>query len=168
MFHAKRRFPSFMLAFESSARLLHFLHLLAAIVSLGSCTHFFVRLHQNVRRGRFLDRRSRLHALILAVAYGATWGLGALVYPTFRVRVRADFLDRTYPWATGLFEIKEHAASIVLIPVLALFVLTRVLDAEDEADRRYAPLLGVLAGLVLCVLTFNACVGWYLGTLRSV
>lgn len=157
-----------MLAFESYARFLHFLHLLAAIVSLGACAHFFVRLYQNVRRGRFLDRRSKLHATILTTAYASTWVLGALVYPTFRVRVRAELLDRAYPWASGLFEIKEHAANIALLPVLAIFVLTRVLDPEHEADRRHARLLGALAGLVLTILTFNACVGWYLGTLRSV
>lgn len=152
-----------MVAFEPVARLLHFLHLVAGVTSVAACTHFLVRLLR--KRG---DARVRVHALTLSVAYVTTYVLGAVIYPTFRVRVRADLLDRTYPWATGLFEIKEHAASIVLLPVLAIFALSRSLDLKQELDRRHAFLLGGLASIVLCVLVYNACVGWYLGTLRSV
>ncbi len=102
---------------------------------------------------------------MLGLAYLATFTLGTLIYPTFRVRVRAELLDKTYPWATGLFEIKEHAASIVLIPVLAIFLLSRTLDLKQKPE---ALLVGGLASVVLLVLFYNACVGWYLGTIRSV
>jgi hypothetical protein len=152
-----------MVAFESVARVLHFLHLVAGVVTLASATHLLVRTRKNKR-----DPRIRLHTLTLLLAYVSTYVLGALIYPTFRVRVRAEILDPSYPWATGLFEIKEHAASLLLLPVVAIFVLARVVDAGAEADRRYLSLLRGLAGVVLCAVVYNACVGWYLGTIRSV
>ena len=157
-----------MVALESSARWLHFLHLLGGVACVAVCTHLLVRLIKSVRRGRHVDVRIRLHALLLLLAYGSTYGLGTLFYPTFRVRVRAEYLDRAYPWATGLFEIKEHAASIALLPVVAIFVLSRVLDPKSDDDRRYVLLFGGLISVVLCVVIYNACVGWYLGTLRTV
>ncbi|MBI3203702.1 MAG: hypothetical protein HYZ29_19340 [Myxococcales bacterium] len=152
-----------MLAFESIVRPLHFLHLIAGLSSVASCVHLLTRLSS-----RRHDPRIRTHALVLGVAYLSTYLLGAVIYPTFRVRVRADLLDRHYPWATGLFEIKEHAASIVLVPVLAIVILSRVLDPRQEHDRRHMLLLRGLTGLVLVVLLYNASAGWYLGTIRSV
>jgi hypothetical protein len=149
-----------MLAFESHARLLHFLHLVAGVVTLASCVHLGWRL----LRGRD-NVRVRLHARTLFFAFLSTYSLGALIYPTFRVRVRADLLDKSYPWASGLFEIKEHAATLALLPVVAIFALTR---NPAPGERRYELLLRGLVGFVLLVLVYNACVGWYLGTLRSV
>jgi len=152
-----------MVALESFAKVLHFLHLVAGVTSLAACTHLLVRL---LRRRH--DARVRTHAAVLGVAYLSTYAFGALMYPTFRVRVRAELLDRVYPWATGLFEIKEHAASLVLVPVAGVFLLSRALDPKSDADRHHYVLLGGLATVVFLVLVFNACVGWYLGTLRSV
>jgi hypothetical protein len=152
-----------MVAFESVARLLHFLHFVAAITTVAACVHLQVRLWP--KRGH---PRVRLHALTLLIGYITTYTLGALMYPTFRVRVRADLLDSSYPWASGLFEIKEHAATLIFLPVVGIFVLSRVVNFATDDDRHYARLLRGLVGIVLCVLVYNACVGWYLGTVRSV
>ncbi|MBK7580695.1 MAG: hypothetical protein IPI67_10865 [Myxococcales bacterium] len=152
-----------MLAFEPYARLLHFLHLLAAVVSVASCVHLLVRM----AKGR-PDPRVRRHGLVLGVAYSAAWLLGATIYPTFRVRVRADFLDAAHPWATGLFEIKEHAATLALLPVLTIVLLTRSTESGTGAGGGHRRLVLGLASVVLGVLVYNASVGWYLGTLRSV
>ncbi len=156
-----------MIVFESSAKILQFLHLLAAVTSIAACVHLIVRL----LRSR-VDRRIYTHARTLLVAYLSLYGLGSVVYPTFRVRVRAEFLDRVYPWATGLFEIKEQAATLALLPVIGLFLLTRPVwkgaERPRATQRGHAPLLLGLSSMVLLVLLFNACVGWYLGTLGSV
>lgn len=157
-----------MVAFESLSRALHFLHLLAAVVSVATCTHLLLRLVRHARRGTSGQAQVRVHARILAIAYVTAYGLGSLIYPTFRVRVRAELLDRVYPWASGLFEIKEHSATLVLVPVLAIYALSRRLDFADEADRRHLRFFGGLVSIVLAILVYNACVGWYLGTLRSV
>jgi hypothetical protein len=157
-----------MLAFEPFARLLHFLHWLGGIATVGTCTHLLVRLLYRSRHGKLRKARVRLHALILAISYASTWILGTLIYPTFRVRVRADLLDKTYPWATGLFEIKEHAATLIVFPVIAIYAMGRKLDFSNDQDRRYSALFIGLVCIVLSVTIYNACVGWYLGTLRSV
>jgi len=160
--------PESMLAFEPFARLLHFLHWLGGIATVGTCTHLLVRLAYRSRHGKPSTARVRLHSLILLIAYLSTWILGTLIYPTFRIRVRADLLDKTYPWATGLFEIKEHAATLILIPVIAIYAMGRKLDFGNAQDRRYSSLFVGLVIVVLTVTIYNACVGWYLGTLRSV
>lgn len=151
-----------MVFLEPYAVFLHFLHFIAGIVSVAACVHILVR---QVRLKR--DKRVRLHARTLLVAYLTTFALGSLLYPTFRVRVRAEFLDRVYPWATGLFEMKEHAATLALIPVVGIFVLSRSLENDADREARYAPLFRGLVSLVLGVLLFNASVGWYLGSLRN-
>jgi hypothetical protein len=54
------------------------------------------------------------YAQAVVVLFVLTAALGALLYPPFRVHVRADYLDAHAPWGTGLFEIKEHSAAIGL------------------------------------------------------
>ena len=152
-----------MVVFESIVKPLHFLHLLAGLSSVASCVHLLLRLFSKRH-----DPRLRTHATVLGATYAATYLLGAMIYPTCRVRVRAALLDTHYPWATGLFEIKEHAASLVFVPVLAIVVLSRILDPNQALDRRHLLLTRALTALVLVVLVFNASAGWYLGTIRSV
>ncbi len=151
-----------MLAFESAAKALQFLHNLAGIVCVAVCVHLLVRLWRSRK-----DQRIGTHARNLAIAYVVTFALGALIYPTFRVRTRAEFLDATLPWATALFEIKEHSATLALLPAIAIFFLSRELGKQARPSRAVLVLCSGLVGVVLCVLLFNACVGWYLGTLRS-
>jgi hypothetical protein len=154
-----------MIVFESLAKILQFLHLLAAITSIAACVHLIVRL----LRSR-LDRRIHVHARTLLVAYLSLYSLGSLVYPTFRVHVRAEFLDRMYPWASGLFEVKEHAATLALLPVIGVYLLTRPHSGDADRPRfttKHAPLVVSLSSLILLVLVFNACVGWYLGSLKG-
>ena len=155
-----------MIVFESFAKILQFLHWLAAIASTAACVHLIVRLARSRQ-----DKRAYVHARTLLVAYLSLYGLGCLVYPTFRVRVRAEFLDSAYPWATGLFEIKEQAATLALLPVIGVFLLLRTQAKAAATDRReagkYTPFVLSLSSLVMFVLVFNACVGWYLGTLKG-
>jgi cytochrome bd-type quinol oxidase subunit 2 len=156
-----------MVAFESVKIFFHFLHLLGGITTVAVCVHLLVRTLRLVSTGNHWAQQVRLHALTLLIAYAVTFACGAIIYPTFRVRVRAEFMDHTMPWVTGLFEIKEHAASIMLFPVLGIFILSRVVDLREKPDRVYASLFIGLIALVLTVVVFNAGVGWYLGAVRS-
>lgn len=159
-----------MVFLESQAKLLLFAHLVAAVVALGSVLHLGWRLWRcGVQREA--ARSVRLHATILLWAYSAAFALGALLYPTFRVRVRATIFDPLLPWATGLFELKEHLASVGLVAVVALALLLRSRRGDDaQADRFAAERLFVwgLWALLLSILLYDAWSGWYLGTLRSV
>lgn len=155
-----------MIAFESIATPLLFLHLLGAITALASAVHMALRLRR-ARRGQPGHYRSvRLHASVLFAAYSTTIFLALFIYPTFRVRVRYEFLDAQIPLATAIFEIKEHAAALTLFPVILLFVLTRPLAFNRPLEDRYLPLCVAMLALVIGTLIFNAGCGWWLGTLR--
>ena len=37
------------------------------------------------------------------ITYIVSFVLGLLIYPVFRVKVRAEYFDGSLPWATGIF-----------------------------------------------------------------
>lgn len=154
-----------MLPFETYSKALLFLHLAAAIVALASSVHLLARYWRVLSGTHFAQ--ARLHARILAVSYAIAFLLGGMIYPMFRVRVRHDYLDAALPWATGLFEIKELGASIALVPAIGVWLLARSVDFKAEEHRPYAAVCMALTACVFAALAYNACAGWYLGTLRS-
>ena len=70
-----------------------------------------------------------------------------LLYPHFRVHVRADFLDEQAPWATKLFEVKEHLAVFALPLSLSFWALSR--QREATPAREWMGLILPLAVLFL-------------------
>jgi len=156
-----------MIIFESISKPLLFLHLVTAVIAMASAIHLCVRFTMALRGRKGLFRIKKMHAQILAISYSISFILGAIIYPTFRVRVRYEYFDKELPWATMLFEIKEHYAAIALLPVLALYVISSRLDFTRHEDRHYVPLCFCLLVVILIALFYNAVAGWYLGTLRS-
>ncbi|MDZ4859431.1 MAG: hypothetical protein SGI88_10670 [Candidatus Hydrogenedentes bacterium] len=154
------------LPFEPISKILLFLHLVAAVVALGSSIHLMLRLSRALR-GAFFPQ-ARLHAAILAASYSVTFTLGGLIYPAFRIRVRHDYLDAALPWATGLFEIKELGASLALFSAIGVWLLMRAVDFKQQEHRPYAVACIAMTSYVFIVLAFNAWSGWYLGTLKSI
>ena len=154
------------LPFETISKALLFMHLAAAFVALGSCVHLLARFTYALRGAYF--PQVKLHARILAISYAFVFVLGGLIYPTFRIRVRHDYLDAALPWATGLFEIKELGASIALIPAIGVWLLVRTIDFRKLEHRPYVVACMAFSLAVLTVLAYNTWAGWYLGTLRSI
>jgi hypothetical protein len=154
--------------FEPIAKPLLFLHLVSAIVCLATAVHLALRLFQNLRAHRLSMHGIRLHAKIVAPAYLISFVLGAMVYPTFRVRVRHDYFDPQLPWATAMFEMKEHCAALGLLPALLLLYIALHFDFAATRDRVWLPLFCVVLGVLTLMLGYNACAGWYLSSLRSV
>lgn len=157
-----------MIILEPCAKPLLFLHLVSAVVCLAASVHLALRLIQRLRARRVSMRSVRLHAKIVASAYLLSFVLGALVYPTFRVRVRHDYFDPELPWATAMFEMKEHCAALGLVPSLLLLVIALRFDFGVPRDRVWLPLFCAVLGAVTLILCYNACAGWYLSSLRSV
>ncbi|MCL4218319.1 MAG: hypothetical protein KJ052_15130 [Candidatus Hydrogenedentes bacterium] len=153
--------------FESMAKGMLFLHLVAAVCCIAVAVHLLLRAWRGVQASRTFTASMRLHAKMLLIAYSAAFLLGGAIYPTYRVRVRGEYFDPQLPWATGLFEIKEHLASMAFLPVVALYVLSRRLEFHIEADRRYSPFFFGLAGFILFVFIYNGVAGWYLSSLKS-
>ena len=119
------------IAFAGSARLLVVLHAAAAIVLIGSTTHHAI-IAINYARGRAQARLGRIYAVTLAITYVVTFAIGLFAYPTFRYHVRALYLDRYETWAANLFDTKENFAALGLPIVLAIALLSRVMDPKED------------------------------------
>ena len=82
-----------MVFLESYARLLLILHAVVATAMVASSTHLVIWM-RGYRRGRFHRHRSvKRFAVITCGLYLATFLLGNLLYPTYKVRVRAQYFD---------------------------------------------------------------------------
>jgi hypothetical protein len=147
------------IAFESAARFLVVLHAMAAIVLVGASTHHAL-IAIGYLRGRYKVRLGRIYAATIAIAYGVTFVLGLLAYPTFRYHVRALYLDRYDVWASNLFDTKENFAALGIPLVVCAFVMSRVMDPKEDTAlaRAYAAFVilaavivwfGVISGLLI-------------------
>ncbi len=78
---------------ESSARFLLVLHTVFAVACVGASTHLVIWL-RGYRRGQFTRVRAvKRFAWISLALYAVTFFGGNLIYPTYKVRVRGQFLD---------------------------------------------------------------------------
>jgi hypothetical protein len=78
---------------ERWARPLLILHAISAAVLVAAATHHIVWLRNYPRRDFTRYKGERRFALIVAIAFASTFFLGNLLYPTYKVRVRAEFFD---------------------------------------------------------------------------
>ncbi len=133
----------------SFARLLVVLHAAAAIVLVGAATHHAL-IAIGYLRGVFKVRLARIYAATVAAAWLVTFALGLLAYPTFRIAARAVYLDRYEPWASSLFELKEHSAALGIPLVLGALALSRAFDPKRDPAiaRAYAAIVMLIAALV--------------------
>ena len=138
------------------------LHTIAAGALAGSVTHLALVLRK-ARLGRPNPRLQRLYPAVALGCFVAVYSLGSLLYPRYRVFVRADFLDEHAPWASKLFDLKENLATLLGPLLLALVVLSR---AEDPAKPSRA-LLGCAAAVALGV-WFNVVAGILVASVRAV
>lgn len=100
------------------------LHAICAGVLTGVTTHLALTVRA-ARRGRPSPRLLRLYPTVALVAYGLLVAMGALLYPTYRVEVRAHWLDAHAPWAATLFDIKENFAVLLGPLYLSAWRVTR-------------------------------------------
>ena len=119
-------------------------------------------------RGRF--RRVHLEKLYVKVSFIAflcTYLLGGIgLYPAFRYRVRHLHFDQSLRWGTGLFEIKEHWASLALAIFIVYYLLSRFIEpSPEEPLLKIYILLGVLLTIIIW---YAAVVGFLLVSYRSV
>lgn len=140
-------------------------HFVGAVVLAGSSVHLALRMPA-LLRGRPNPRLERIYGRVVAVAYLCTYALGALLYPTYRVHVRALFLDRYHPTISNLFDVKENLATIALPLALALGLLGGRLG--DEADRRLRPIFASMSVFVAVVVCFDALSGVLIASFKAV
>lgn len=141
------------------------LHFVGAVVLAGSSVHLALRMPA-LLRGRSNPRLERIYGRVVAAAYGLTYLLGAVLYPTYRVHVRAVFLDRHHPMVSNLFDVKENLATIALPLALTLGALGGRL--ADDADRRLRPIYATMSAFVAAVVVFDVLSGVYIASVRAV
>jgi hypothetical protein len=119
-------------------------HALVGVALLGALTHQTVSVlrRRAVRSGSFVDRyaavNERTFTNAVAILYVAQVALGAVIYPSYRLQVRIPFEEMSLGWAVGLFELKEHFASIGLA-LLPLYVFNWRTDrAASHRQERIA------------------------------
>jgi len=158
-----------MVVFESIARLLLFVHFIAAVCVAALVVHLAVRVFGYVGGRVVKVAQEKLYATLLLIFYVVNFIVAAMLYPTFRVRVRHEHFDRDLRWATGLFEVKEHFAAIGLVLVIGLWLLSRATGRlADAPQRRIVPAYAAMVAMLLIIVAYNVWSGWYLTTLRSV
>jgi len=153
-----------MVFLESFYSFLLLAHLFATFVLVGSMTHNLFRVVDYLW-GRF--NREKLELLYVKVslwAYVIVYIIGALIYPAFRVRIRPDF-DRDLPWATGLFEVKEHWGAVGLALFFVYYFLRKSFQPNNEKEKLffYVP----LCFLLNIILWYKVIVSCYLTLLKG-
>ncbi len=113
---------------QSWGSLLVVLHSLSAIVLCGASVHQALLAVQLVRQRPVRSGLLRIYGWTTLVAYLSTVTAGALLYPRYRVVIRALFLDRHAPWAANLFDFKENLATIGLPLAIGALLIAQPLS----------------------------------------
>lgn len=122
------------------------LHGLSAMLLLGALTHQALALWwpASGQQAAWWHSLRAVHperyVRAIVFLYCFTVLLGAIDYLPFRLFARAQYLDVHVPWATGLFEVKEHAAAIGLALLPAYWAVWRQ-PAETAARRAFTTFL---------------------------
>lgn len=115
-----------------------------------------------------IDWSSGLKASLVGTwSYLLTFVLGLLIYPVFRIKVRAEYFDPKLPWLTGLFEIKEYVGAIgtfVAFVLLGYHYFFKIEEAEKPIKQSFINLLFILFLITL----FTAFVGVFLGFYKTI
>jgi hypothetical protein len=105
------------------------IHGVVAAALLGAVTHqaLSVLRRSADRNGSFFDRYAAVRppsfTAAIVILYVLNVGIGAVLYPSYRLNVRSPLEEMSLAWTIGLFELKEHFGGIGL-GVLPLYVYT--------------------------------------------
>lgn len=137
-------------------------HACTAFVLVGSTTHHGWLCMRSILGRAELHKLQRKYATVIVWSFALTFIQGLLIYPTFRVNVRAAWLDANVPLATGFFEIKEHFLAMGLL--LAATIYGARFRAEPTALFRMC--LNVLGILLMLIVWFATITGLVLTIIR--
>jgi hypothetical protein len=118
------------------------IHGLLAVALLGAITHQAVAVWMPVRSkvGNFVTRfravPSTSYVAAIIVLYLATFVMGAWIYTQYRFTSRLALEQLRFFKTVGVFEMKEHIATIGLIVLPAYWAFWRQPLSEDCAGAR--------------------------------
>ncbi len=154
-----------MVFLEEYYNLLVLLHLLATFVLVGAMTHNLLIVFGYVRGKYGKKKLERYYVKVALWSYVVVYILGALAYPAFRINTRAALFDQSLPWATGLFEVKEHWGALGLAFFVVYYLLRRSFEPDQEKDKLYFYV--PLCVLLNVILWYKVVVGCYLAILKG-
>ena len=111
---------------EGAGRWLLVIHALVGLGLLGASTHLAIGSVALLRGRAWATRLVATHSVLVPGLLAAAIALGLLMYPHYRVHVRGLVLDRSAPWASNLFDIKENFAALAVPFAACTFALGRL------------------------------------------
>ena len=153
-----------MVFLENFYSFLLLIHLFATFVLVGSMTHNFLIVVGYLRSKFARQKLEWLYVRVSLWSYVIVYVIGALIYPAFRVYIRPDF-DKELPWATGLFEVKEHWGAVGLALFFVYYFLRKNFQPNKEKEKLffYVP----LCFLLNIILWYKVIVSCYLTLLKG-
>ena len=144
-----------MIFLEAFARPLMICHAIAAAVLVGATTHHLLWCRHYFYGKYGQAKAERRFATICAIAFVSTFAIGNLLYPTYKVRVRAEYFDNGAAIAqeAKLRASHHHALGNTPPPplpatVLSLSPIARLFDIKEHWVA-----LGCMASIALWVLS---------------
>lgn len=132
---------------------------------VGASTHHLLWARRALSGAGRVRATARFAWMTLA-AYAGAMALGLVLYPTYRLDVRAAYLDLALPAVARLFDCKEHLVAVGLAAALGAVPLARELDGGERPP--WAGLYLVLAGTACACAWFGALVGLYTVAIKAV
>jgi hypothetical protein len=155
-----------MVFLENFYELLLLVHLFATFILIGSMSHNLLYVAKYAQ-GKFGRQKQEFRYLKWAFwSYIFVYVIGAIIYPAFRVHIRGATFDPLLPWATGLFEVKEHWGAIGLAIFVVYYFLRKNFNPQEEKEKLfyiYMPLCLILN----VILWYKVVVGCYLTLLKG-
>jgi hypothetical protein len=145
-------------------KLLLLIHAVSALALVGASTHSGLLGIAHLRGRAAKVQLDRLYSAVVFWLYLVTFMLGAFIYPSFRVDVRAAYLDEALPLGTRLFELKEHLIALGAVGAIIQGSLGRRADRSPAE----AMLFDVARICVMGAVIYAALVGLFLVSVKSI
>lgn len=148
---------------EEHARLLLLAHTALAVAAVGAATHLAIWMRGYWRGKAQRHAAVRRFALLVVVLHAAALLVGNAMYPTYRVRVRAEYLDNPTAVAADHSARAEISAQLLGVPPAQLDTRdgsrARALGAAKAARwfdvKEHWLALGLLAAAALALLVWR-------------
>ena len=140
-------------------------HLFVTFVLVGAMIHQLLVLFR-FTQGQFGRAKQEFRFLKVGFwSYVIIYVVGCVIYPAFRVHIRGALFDATLPWATGLFEVKEHWGAVGLAFFVVCYLLRKGFDPKQDSRPLY--LYVPLIVLLNVIVWYKIVVGCYLSLLKG-
>lgn len=140
-------------------------HLFVTFVLVGSMTHNLI-IVIGYLRGKFARQKLELRYVKISLwSYIIVYVTGVLIYPAYKIYIRNTYFDPELPWATGLFEVKEHWGALALAFLFVYYFLRKSFRPDEEKQKLF--LYVPLCFLLNIIVWYKVVVGCYLSLLKG-